>query len=75
MASIQITGDALWARMERAVEKVQERLQKSAAVLERAGVPYAIVGGNAVRIWVAQVDEVAVRTTKDVDILIRRADL
>jgi hypothetical protein len=35
----------------------------------------ARVGGNAVRIWVAQVDEAAVRTTKDVDILIRPCDL
>lgn len=75
MASIDITGDALWARMERAVEKVQQRLEKTASVLEAAKIPYAIVGGNAVRIWVAQVDEAAVRATKDVDVLIRRSDL
>ncbi len=61
--------------MERAVEKVQERLRRAVAVLEDASIPYAVVGGNAVRIWVAQADEAAVRTTKDVDILIRRADL
>jgi hypothetical protein len=36
--------------------------------------PYAIIGGHAVRAWVAQVDESAVRTTRDVDILLRRAD-
>jgi hypothetical protein len=34
-----------------------------------------VVGGNAVQIWVAQVDEAAVRNTRDVDILIQRADL
>jgi hypothetical protein len=33
------------------------------------------VGGNAVASWVARVDREAVRNTKDVDILVRRADL
>ena len=75
MVSLHLTGDALWTRMERAVEKVQERLRKAAGVLEEAGIPYAVVGGNAVRIWVAQVDEAAVRNTRDVDILVRRDDL
>jgi hypothetical protein len=74
MISFHLTGDALWERMERAVQKVQERLERTAATLEQAGVPYAIIGGNAVRAWVAQADEAAVRTTRDVDILIRRAD-
>jgi len=75
MTSIEITGNALWTRMERAVEKVQERLRRAVAVLEAASIPYAVVGGNAVRVWVAQADEAAVRTTKDVDILMRRTDL
>jgi Uncharacterised nucleotidyltransferase len=74
MVSFHLTGEALWQRMERAVEKVQRRLQRTVATLEQAGIPYAIIGGNAVRAWVAQVDEVAVRTTRDVDILLRRAD-
>src|SRR5580704_17926915 len=74
MSSFHLTGDALWQRMERAVQKVQERLERTAATLEQAGVPYAIIGGNAVRAWVAQVDEAAVRTTRDVDILLRRSD-
>jgi hypothetical protein len=74
MNSFHLTGDALWQRMERAVEKVQERLERTATVLEQAGIPYAIVGGHAVRAWVAQADEAAVRTTRDVDILVRRAD-
>jgi hypothetical protein len=75
MASMRITGQAMWARMERAVEKVQQRLKRATAVLEQAGIPYAVVGGNAVRIWVAQVDEAAVRTTREVDVLLRRDDL
>ncbi|MCE9556248.1 MAG: nucleotidyltransferase family protein [Planctomycetes bacterium] len=61
--------------MERAVEKVNERLRKTVRILEEAKVPYAVVGGHAVRAWVAQVDEAALRTTQDVDILVRPADM
>src|SRR6188474_492066 len=74
MTPFHLTGEALWERMERADRKVQERLERTATVLEQAGIPYAIVGGNAVRAWVAQADEAAVRTTRDVDILLRRTD-
>ena len=56
MTSFHLTGEALWQRMNRAVEKIQERLERTATVLEAAGIPYAIIGGNAVRAWVAQVD-------------------
>ncbi len=68
-------GDVSWERMERAVEKVRERLLRAAGALEQAGVPYAVLGGNAVAAWVSRVDEAAVRNTQDVDILIRREDL
>lgn len=64
-----------WPRMIRAVEKVRERLLRAAAALDAAGVPYAVAGGNAVAAWVSRVDEAAVRNTRDVDILLRRADL
>jgi hypothetical protein len=62
-------------RMERAVEKVRGRLLRSTAALEAAGVPYAVIGGNAVMAWVEQVDEAAVRFTQDVDLVLRRDDL
>src|SRR3989440_5387476 len=62
-------------RMERAVAKVRERLLRAAAALNQAGVPYAVVGGNAVASWVATIDEGAVRNTRDVDLLVRREDL
>lgn len=62
-------------RMVRAVEKVRERLTRATAALEAAGIPYAVVGGNAVASWVARVDEAAVRNTQDVDILLNRSDL
>src|SRR5437899_5788525 len=64
-----------WERMIRAVEKVRERLLRSTAALEKAGIPYAVIGGNAVAAWVARVDESAVRNTADVDLMIRRSDL
>lgn len=58
-----------------AVEKVRQRLLISTAALDRHGVPYAVIGGNAVAVWVAEVDEDAVRNTVDVNILLRREDL
>lgn len=62
-------------RMERAVERVRDRLRRATAALEAAGIPYAVVGGNAVASWVSRVDEAAVRNTQDVDILLNRSDL
>jgi hypothetical protein len=64
-----------WERVARAVEQVRARLRRTADALERAGVPYAVVGGNAVAEWVGRADQAAVRNTQDVDILIRRGDL
>lgn len=58
-----------------AVEGVRQRLLKATRALENGGVPYAVIGGNAVAAWVSRVDEGLARNTKDVDILIRRPDL
>lgn len=68
-------GEEVLERMVRAVEAVRERLLRATAALEAAGVAYAVVGGNAVAVWVARVDPAAVRNTADVDILLRRQDL
>ena len=62
-------------RMVLAVERVRDRLVRASQALEAAGVPYAVVGGNAVAAWVATIDASAVRNTQDVDILLQRADL
>lgn len=70
-----VYGEISLERMVRAVEKVRDRLLRATAVLETAGIPYAVVGGNAVAAWVSRVDEAAVRNTQDVDILLRRSDL
>jgi Nucleotidyl transferase AbiEii toxin, Type IV TA system len=68
-------GEVSWERMARAVEKVRERLLRATAALDEARVPYAVVGGNAIAAWVSRVDVLAVRNTRDVDLLLRRADL
>lgn len=61
--------------MIRAVELVRERALRVARAFESAGIPYAIIGGNAVAAWVAGVDPAAVRNTQDVDVLLRREDM
>jgi hypothetical protein len=61
-------------RIVSAVNAVHERLQKSVAAIENAGIAYALTDDNAVAAWVAQADESAVRNTPDVTILIRRTD-
>ncbi len=58
-----------------ALDEVTDRLQRITIALEKSGVDYALVGGQAVALWVATKDPAAVRTTKDVDILLRREDL
>ncbi len=63
-----------WERALMAAEKVKERLRRAVRALEAAGVPYAVAGGHAVAEWVGRVDEEAVRTTRDVDLLVRRTD-
>jgi hypothetical protein len=64
-----------WERTALAVEQVKDRLRRATKALAQAGVPYAVVGGHAVAEWVGRVEEAAVRNTRDVGILIRRADL
>lgn len=70
-----MTGEFILDRMVRAVENVRDRLMRATGALDAQDVPYAVIGGNAVAIWVARVDRAAVRNTQDVDILIRRTDL
>jgi hypothetical protein len=58
-----------------ALDDVTDLLERICGVLGTAPVPFALVGGQAVALWVATKDPAAVRTTKDVDILLRREDL
>lgn len=75
MIEIRYEGDALWARLEHAVEIVKDRLRRVSRALNAANIPYAVIGGNAVQHWVAQVDESVVRHTRDVDIILNETDL
>jgi len=67
-------GD-VWIRYTMALDDVADRLQRITAALASARVSYALVGGQAVALWVATKEPAAVRTTKDVDLLLRRSDL
>ncbi|HBH50334.1 MAG TPA: hypothetical protein DDY91_00405 [Planctomycetaceae bacterium] len=75
MVEVKYAGNALWERIERAVEKVKDRLRRVTRALNAAQIPYAVIGGNAVQHWVAQVDESVVRNTRDVDIILNEPDL
>lgn len=56
------------------MDLVRQRLQRATRALAEAGIPYAVAGGNAVAAWVSQIDVEAVRSTKDVGLVIRRSD-
>lgn len=58
-----------------AMEEVSERLQRVCMAFSKARIPFALVGGQAVALWVATKDPAAVRTTKGVDVLLDRASL
>ncbi len=64
-----------WERSIIAGEAVIERCLRATAALDRDGIAYMVIGGNAVAEWVARVDDGATRYTKDVDILIERGSL
>lgn len=64
-----------FTQYQRTLDEIAERKQRITSALAAQRVPYALVGGQAVIAWVTTVDPAAVRTTKDVDILLRREDL
>jgi hypothetical protein len=70
-----VIGPVSWERMSEGIEKVKARISRATATLEAAGIEYAVIGGNAVAAWVSRVDDSVVRNTRDVDLLVRRADM
>ncbi|MBK8271159.1 MAG: nucleotidyltransferase family protein [Planctomycetes bacterium] len=58
-----------------AMDRIEQRLHRVTTALDAAQIPYAVVGGNAVAVWVAKADPAATRTTKDVDLLVSRLDV
>jgi hypothetical protein len=75
MIEVQYTGDVLWRRIEQAVEIVKDRQRRVVSALNAARIQYAVIGGNAVQHWVAQVDVSVVRNTRDVDLILNEQDL
>lgn len=72
---IESASPGPWEKYRMALDDVTARLERITKALQEAGVTHALVGGQAVAIWVATRDAAAVRTTKDVDILVNRQDL
>lgn len=75
MAASVITGPFSLEKVVDGVEKVRQRLLRAVGALRKADIMYAVVGGNAVALWVSRVDAGAVRNTRDVDLMLRRSDL
>jgi hypothetical protein len=65
----------IWEKYLMAMDEVTRRLERISKAFSDSAIPFALVGGQAVALWVATKDPSAVRTTKDVDILLRRNDL
>ena len=50
-------------------------MNRITSAFDQQKVPYALIGGQAVAVWVASKEPGLVRTTKDVDLLLDRRDL
>ncbi|MGW8256542.1 MAG: nucleotidyl transferase AbiEii/AbiGii toxin family protein [Thermoguttaceae bacterium] len=70
-----ISVENLWSRYLMALDDVSKRLERVCTAFAQSQAPYALVGGQAVALWVATKDPAAVRTTKDVDVLLHKRDL
>jgi hypothetical protein len=75
MPTPAVAPASIWEKYVMALDAVTNRLQRIPRALEQAAIPYALVGDQAVALWVASRDPAAVRTTKDIDILLQRDDL
>jgi putative nucleotidyltransferase-like protein len=68
-------GGAINTLFEERLFALVGTLERIAAPLAAAKIPYELIGGGAVMVQVNRVEPSAVRNTKDLDILVRRADL
>ena len=57
------------------VEQLVVSMQRLHQALDKAGIPYEVIGGMAVFLHVDRVDPILARLTRDIDIAIRRTDL
>lgn len=69
------TSTDIWGRYLAALDELTDRFERITSALKAAGVRYALAGGQAVALWVSTKDPAAVRTTKNVDVLLQRDDL
>jgi hypothetical protein len=60
---------------ENKVERLRDSAKRIAAVMDKAGVPYRVVGGYATFIHIDRIDPIKARLTADVDLAVDRADL
>jgi hypothetical protein len=60
---------------ENKLDRLRDSAGRIAAVMEKAGVPYRVVGGYATFVHVDRIDPVKARLTADVDVAVDRADL
>ena len=66
---------SFWERHLMAVDQLAQRLERITRALQEKNVPYALIGGQAVNVWIATKDEGGGRQTKDIDILLQRKDV
>lgn len=64
-----------WQLHLQAIARVEEQRLRVVDGFAKQKIDYCFVGGVAVAMWVGSIDEAAVRTTNNVDILLRRSDL
>jgi hypothetical protein len=57
------------------VSELESLLHRVHEVFEKAGVAYRLVGGFAIYLHVTNTDRSAGRTTRDIDVAVRRSDL
>ena len=72
---LPVSANILWERHVMALEEVTQRMNRITAAFDSHQVPYALIGGQAVAVWVASKEPGLVRTTKDVDLLLDRRNL
>jgi hypothetical protein len=54
---------------------VHDRARRFAEACHAEGIPFNVCGGMAVMAWVASINPDFIRTTKDVDVIMRRGDM
>jgi hypothetical protein len=57
------------------VEQLFQVLERVAGALRNAGIEYRVVGGVAIFLHVSEQDPIAARMTRDIDMVVARADL